>query len=132
MEFKRRSTFRDKVISILATFLSVLFMMSAFELWKRTGNLELLDIAAGVIAFITATVFTNIKKFTYMKFEGNNLIWYRCIFFKKLISGKKIKKIKAKMNHVILITDKDKEVWIPMAFLRPEDGQAVIEKIKVL
>lgn len=130
MEFKRRSTFRDKVISVLATLMSVVLLVSALEMWQRTGNVETLDILGGLAAFGIATIFTNIKRFTYIKFEKGKMIWYRCIFFKQEIQGVDIKEIKAKMNHVILVNAKGKELWIPMAFVREADGSNVIEEMK--
>lgn len=132
MKFKRRSTFRDKVIAVLATLMSILLWINAFEMWKTYGKVEWLDIVVGLIAFGIATIFTNIKRFTYMYFEKDGFIWYRAIFFKKKINGKDIKAIKAKMNHVILISNQDKELWIPMAFIRAEDASGVTERLKKL
>lgn len=132
MEFKRRSTFRDKVISVLGTLMAILLWLNAFEMWQRTGKIEILDIGVGIIAFGIATVFTNIKRFTYLRFEKDKLIWYRAMFLKKQIRGEDIKEIKAKMNHIILIDQSGKEIWLPMAFVREKDGPKVIEKIKKL
>ncbi|MEG0014818.1 MAG: hypothetical protein RR324_09490 [Cellulosilyticaceae bacterium] len=132
MQFKRRSTFRDKVISGITTFMSVLLLMNVFELWQVTGEIKTLDIVVAIISFGIAALFTNIKKFTYMTFTDDKLIWQRAIFFKKEIKGKEIKEIKAKMNHVILINEQGKEIWIPMAFLRIEDAEEVTERLKRL
>lgn len=132
MQFKRRSTLRDKVISGIATFMSVLLLMNVFELWQVTGEIKMLDIVVAIISFGIAALFTNIKKFTYMTFIDDKLIWQRAIFFKKEIRGKEIKEIKAKMNHVILINEQGKEIWIPMAFLRVEDAEEVTNRLKRL
>lgn len=132
MQFKRRSTLRDKVISGIATFMSVLLLMNVFELWQVTGEIKMLDIVVAIISFGIAALFTNIKKFTYMTFTDDKLIWQRAIFFKKEIRGKEIKEIKAKMNHVILINEQGKEIWIPMAFLRVEDAEEVTNRLKRL
>lgn len=132
MEFKRRSTFRDKVIATLGTLMAILLWMNAFEMWKVYAQIEWLDIGVGILAFGVATLFTNIKRFTYMRFEKETLIWYRGIFFKKKINGQAIQAIKAKMNHVILIDDQGKELWIPMAFIRVEDANEVTERLKKL
>lgn len=132
MQFKRRSTLRDKVISGITTFMSVLLLMNVFELWQVTGEIKMLDIVVAIISFGIAALFTNIKKFTYMTFTDDKLIWQRAIFFKKEIRGKEIKEIKAKMNHVILINEQGKEIWIPMAFLRVEDAAEVTNRLKRL
>lgn len=132
MQFKRRSTFRDKVIGILATFLSVLLFLNVFEIWKVYGQVKVLDIIVGILGFVIATIFTNIFRFTYLEFKENKIIWSRAIFFKKEIEGDTIKEIKCKMNHVILIDCKGKEIWIPMAFLKKEDANQVADLLKKL
>lgn len=132
MAFKRRSTFRDKMISVIATIMSVLLLLNTFEVWRVTGKIEGLDLAVGLVAFIIAALFTNIKRFTYMTFTKDALLWYRALFFKKEIKGADIKEIKAKINHVILIDKNGKELWIPMAFLRREDTEEVTKRLKRL
>lgn len=132
MQFKRRSTFRDKIIGILATFLSVLLFLNVFEIWKVYGQVKVLDIIVGILGFVIATIFTNIFRFTYLEFKENKVIWSRAIFFKKEISGDNIKEIKCKMNHVILIDQKGKETWIPMTFLKQEDTSQVTDLFKKL
>ena len=132
MQFKRRSTFRDKIIAIVTTIVSVLLLANAFELWRVTGEIETLDVAVAIIAFVIASIFTNIKRFTYMTFIDQKLIWQRAIFFKKEIAGKDIKEIRAKMNHVILVNEEGKELWIPMTFLKFEDIEEVTKRLKNL
>lgn len=132
MQFKRRSTFRDKVIAVVATVVSVLLLTNAFELWRMTGKIETLDIVVAIIAFGIAAIFTNIKRFTYMTFIDQKLIWQRAIFFKKEIVGKDVKEIRAKMNHAILVNEQGKELWIPMAFVRTEDVEEVTKRLKKL
>lgn len=132
MQFKRRSTFRDKVIGVVVTFLSLLLFLNVFEVWKEYGRLEMLDIIVGIIGFAGATIFTNISKFNYIEFKEDKLIWFRAVFFKKEIKGEDIKEIKCKMNHVILVDYKGKELWIPMAFVRPEDTEEMTNRFKRL